>query len=153
VIVLTDGGDGGSHISRSNLLLKLQETDTLIYPVQFTTERSRAMEHILRTGKISARDAAQLSGKYKTKADLKAERAADVLKEVALVSAGRFLASDADRLKDAFTSILDELRRQYRLGFYPPETDTGNAVHEIKVGVSRRDLIIRCRSSYRRPSE
>src|SRR5205085_9776536 len=62
IIVLTDGQDGGSHVTLPKLLLKLQETDTLVYPVQFRTDRNRAIEHFFRTGRLSSRDAAEISG-------------------------------------------------------------------------------------------
>jgi VWFA-related protein len=152
IIVLTDGEDGGSHITQPKLLLRLQETDILVYPVQFRTERDRVRENILRTGRISARDAAEMSGGHKTRDDLKADAAAEIMKQYALVSAGRFLSSEADQLKPAFESILNELRRQYRLGFYPSDGKSNADVHEIKVRVARPNLIVRARASYRRAS-
>lgn len=152
IIVLTDGQDGGSHIGLSPLLLKLQETDTLIYPVQFRTQKNYAMEHMLKTGTISRSDAAQISGKRPTYADRKAEAAAEILKKFALVSAGKFLASDSDKLKQAFEAILNELRLQYRLGFYPSETNNSKDVHEIRIRVARPNLTVRARASYRRNS-
>src|SRR5262249_20891318 len=121
IIVLTDGQDGGSHVTLPKLLLKLQETDTLVYPVQFRTEKSRVRENILRTGRVSDRDAAEIAGGHKTRDDLKADKAAEIMKELALVSAGRFLSSTSDQLTQAFSLILDEMRRQYRLGFYPSD--------------------------------
>jgi hypothetical protein len=52
-------------------------------------------------------------------------------------------------LKATFTSIVDELRKQYRLGFYPPDADSAAAVHKINVKVARDDVAVRSRKTYR----
>lgn len=149
IIVLTDGQDGGSSVTLPKLLLKLQETDTLIYPIQFRTQKKRAIENMLRTGTISQRDAVRISGDRPTRESLKADHAAGILKDLAMVSAGRFMMSDTSELKKAFETILDELRRQYRLGYYPPESSNGRSVHEIRVRIARPGLVVRARGSYR----
>jgi len=55
-------------------------------------------------------------------------------------------------LKQTFGQIVEELRHQYRLGFYPPDHPAGS-IHNIKVEVgievARPDLVIRFRRSYR----
>jgi hypothetical protein len=43
IILLTDGKDAGSIISSRDLLYSLQETDTLIYTVMFTTDERQMM--------------------------------------------------------------------------------------------------------------
>jgi hypothetical protein len=42
------------------------------------------------------------------------------------------------------------LRNQYQLGFYPDESATpGGAPRALKVAVSRPDVVVRARRSYR----
>jgi len=68
------------------------------------------------------------------------------------VSAGRYFSSEVSDLKQTFGQILEELRHQYRLGFYPPDHPAGS-VHTIKVEVGieavRPDVVVRSRRSYR----
>jgi hypothetical protein len=59
-------------------------------------------------------------------------------------------------LKQTFGEIVEELRHQYRLGFYPPDHPAGS-VHTIKVEVgieaARPDVVVRSRRSYRVTAE
>src|SRR5205085_5181479 len=43
IILLTDGKDAGSEVTTSELLYSLEETDTLIYTVMFTTDGRQMM--------------------------------------------------------------------------------------------------------------
>jgi VWFA-related protein len=150
LIVLTDGKDGGSRVAETDLLLRLQETDTLIYTVQFRTEDKILQEKMLRTGTISRRDAARImGGGPPSRAEQRTEKAADFLRNLSMVTAGRYFSSEAGQLKKTFEAILDELRLQYRLGFYPPDSSDKKAVHEVRVAVRRPNLNVRARASYR----
>ena len=71
------------------------------------------------------------------------------LQQLSTMTAGRFYPTKNGKLKDKFAAIVDELRFQYRLGFYPPEDGAGRAVHELKVKVSQPDAVVRSRGSYR----
>ena len=51
-------------------------------------------------------------------------------------------------LKKTFGLIADELRHQYRLGFYPPDHPAGST-HSLRVEVARPGLVVRARPSYR----
>ena len=56
------------------------------------------------------------------------------------------LLSDTSYLRSAFTSIADELRMQYLLGFVPSHTDGKR--HEIKVRLKSIDASVRAREAY-----
>lgn len=145
IILLSDGRDGGSHISQIKLLAKLEETDTLIYSIQFRTEGKRLAEQVLRTGRFPRATV----GNSQTD-ERRAEAAADYMQKLSKVTAGRFFSSQSDKLKDTFVTVLDELRRQYRLGFYPPDDVTPDGkFHEVRVMVKRPNLIVRARAGYR----
>ena len=77
------------------------------------------------------------------------EGAEEFLQKLSETTAGRFYESKASKFKDTFALIVDELRHQYRLGYYPPEETAGAAVHDLKVKVVRPNLVVRARSSYR----
>jgi Ca-activated chloride channel family protein len=76
------------------------------------------------------------------------QEAIEFLQELSDVSAGRYFNSEVENLKETFGQIVEELRHQYRLGFYPPD-NTVSGVHHLRVEVARRDLVVRSRRSYR----
>lgn len=148
IILLTDGRDGGSHTSERTLLSKLEETDTLVYAIQFRTEGRRLAEQVLRTGRFPRTTVGP--SKHQEDEQRRAKNAADFMQQIANVTAARFFPTEADKLKDTFETILNELRRQYRLGFYPPDNVTSDdRLHEVRVMVMRSDLIVRARAGYR----
>ena len=156
VIILTDGKDVDSRISREDLIHALQESDTLVYTVMFRTNFGRQLSmrerHFDRYWRI--RDGRNV--KFPSRDDQRRqrsarmnERAIQFLQEMSEHTGGRFYATDDGRLKKAFTSIIEELRMQYRLGFYPPEGVDTEQLYDIKVKVSRPDVIVRSRNNYR----
>ena len=84
--------------------------------------------------------------------DERNEDAMEFLQRLSEVSAGRYFNSEVSDLKQTFGQIVEELRHQYRLGFYPPDHPTGG-IHTIKVevgmGVAGPDVVVRSRRSYR----
>ncbi len=77
------------------------------------------------------------------------ENAEEFLQELSDTTAGRFYSSKNGKLKKTFEMIVEELRFQYRLGFYPPEDANEKTLHELKVKVARSDTVVRSRSGYR----
>jgi hypothetical protein len=76
------------------------------------------------------------------------ERAEQFLEDLANVSAGRFYRSEVADLKKNFELIADELRHQYRIGFYPDGEKQEGVTHKLRVEVSRTDAVVRARRSY-----
>jgi VWFA-related protein len=62
-------------------------------------------------------------------------------------TSGRFYRSEVTDLKQSFDYIAEELRYQYRLGFYPKTAD--GTLHALKVSVNRPDVAVRSRRQYR----
>lgn len=73
--------------------------------------------------------------------------AVDFLTKLSEETSGRFYRSDVADLKKSFDLIAQELRYQYRLGFYPKIAD--GSLHYLKVSVDRDDVAIRARRQYR----
>jgi VWFA-related protein len=80
------------------------------------------------------------------------EEAMDFLRRLSEVSAGRYFISEVSDLKQTFGQIVEELRHQYRLGFYPPD-HPADSIHNIKVEIgikaAHTDVVVRARRSYR----
>jgi Ca-activated chloride channel family protein len=152
IVVLTDGKDYGSDVSEEALLESAAEADTLIYSVFYRSAPPGLGDGQSPRGSwgIPGR-----GGRRQRRADRMEERneyAMDFLRRLSEVSAGRFFSSEVSDLKQTFAQIVEELRHQYRLGFYPPDHPAGS-VHNIKVEVrieaARTDVVVRSRRSYR----
>ncbi|MBD0325262.1 MAG: VWA domain-containing protein [Pyrinomonadaceae bacterium] len=52
-------------------------------------------------------------------------------------------------LPDAFAKIAAELRTQYSVGYYPPQSARDGKYHKIRVKVNRKDVSVRARPGYR----
>ena len=161
VIILTDGKDFGSRISEDELLYSLQETDTLIYTVMFRTGGGqgpggggRRNRDIFGGGfpdgpGFPGRRFPPPQDRRNRRVGRNNERAEEFLRQLSDTTAGRFYTSEDGKLKKTFESIVEELRYQYRLGFYPPDETDAKPLHELKVKVARPDVAVRARSSYR----
>jgi VWFA-related protein len=150
IVLLTDGKDHGSEVDEQTLMESATEADTLIYSVFY-----RSLPPWMDRDRQSPRQRQDGGWRRRRRADRVDERneeAIDFLRRLSEVSAGRYFSSEVSDLKQTFGQILEELRHQYRLGFYPPDHPAGS-VHSIKVEVGieagRPDVVVRSRRSYR----
>jgi VWFA-related protein len=170
IILLTDGKDAGSRLTARDLLYSLQETDTLIYTVMFKTGERQMMRPMIdrypRVGRDGGwgmpfpggdwprndRQNEQIE-RRRQRAERQNSQAEEFLQHLSDTTAGRFYSSKNGKLKKTFEMIVEELRYQYRLGFYPPEEPNEKTLHSIRVKVSRTDAVVRSRASYRTRSK
>ena len=168
IVLFTDGVDTSSYMSTyQSTMREAEELDALIYPIQYdTTDYMRAMQGagtITVTtsrsnwpfGNGSSTQTQNIPGtggpiSGATQADY--DRADEYLKGMAEKTGGRlYRANDATQLAQAFTSIAEELRRQYSLGYYPQTNADGtDERRQIKVTVKRPNVAVRARNSYMR---
>ena len=76
----------------------------------------------------------------------------ELLRQTVGESGGRI--TTIDRIEDvaeAFRWILDDLRNQYVLGYYPPEKEGKNAWHKVVVRLDGSGLAVRTRGGYLEP--
>jgi Ca-activated chloride channel homolog len=150
IVLLTDGKDHGSEVDEQTLMESATEADTLIYSVFY-----RSLPPWLDRDRQSPRQRQDGGARRRRRAgriEERNEEAIDFLRRLSEASAGRYFSSEVSDLKQTFGQILEELRHQYRLGFYPPDHPAGS-VHAIKVEVGieavRPDFVVRSRRSYR----
>lgn len=75
------------------------------------------------------------------------------LLELVNKSGGRLLRADTlGSLPDAFAKIAAELRTQYAIGYYPIDKKRDGAYRKIKVKTTRKNISVRARPGYRRPT-
>jgi len=145
MVLFTDGVDTASYgASGRSTLREVEELDALIYPIQYDTREyvSRRNVNIWPfPAVIFGNPSGSTEGDYK--------RADRYLHGLADRTGGRlYAANDPAQLAQAFTSIAEEIRRQYRLGYYPPNgvSATGTQ-HSIKVSINRPDIAVRARNT------
>ena len=122
IIVLTDGMVTGSGTSAQQILDSLQKSDTIFYPVIFKTDFYSAK-----------------------KTGTKKPYLIKYLEIFAEETAGTFYEKEATKLKEAFRSIAEELKKQYLLGFYPQNPDSRKSPGHIRVDVDQKGLVIRAK--------
>ena len=123
MVVVTDGGDTTSAKNFHQALESLQMADAVIYPVLVMPITNSAGRNI--------------GGE-------------NALTSFAAGTGGRvFTPSSNAELDRAFTEILNELRTQYLIGFYPRNVPpTQDRFHILKVKVPDRNLRVLTRSGY-----
>lgn len=122
IIALTDGVVTGRGISAQQILDTLQQSDTVFYPIIFKTDFYSSK-----------------------KSGTKRPPLVKFLEIFAEETAGRFYEKEATKLKEAFQSIAEELKKQYLLGFYPYNSDSGKPSGYIRVDVDRKGLTVRAK--------
>jgi VWFA-related protein len=157
MILLSDGKDVGSRINEQDLLDEAAESGAMIYTVYFETG-------FLRRGWIGATTfprrrvwvgpnrfpprRPRRNEERRQRVEMRNERAVSFLEALADVSAGRYYGSEPSDLKKTFSRIADELRHQYRLGFYPDSSKIDGKRHTLRVETTAADAVVRARRSY-----
>src|SRR6185437_12899491 len=126
MVVVTDGGDTTSYKRYEDALAAAQRADIILYPVVVVP--------------ISGDAGRNTGGEH-------------ALATLAASTGGRiFYPEGFDRLNEAFTAIIRELRTQYLLGFYPRDVrEEPRLFHPLKVGVRDASLHVFARSGYYEP--
>jgi VWFA-related protein len=178
IVLLSDGKDFGSFMTKNELLSRLEETDVSIYSIFYQTGAGFNKLTIEPDGTVKeAKEGKNSEEKTKEKKPAKKKKnysiliplrgdvfteqeakliskAADIeavnsLREMSDITAGRFYQSDAPNLSGIFKKIAGELRQQYQLGYHSKGAETDASVNEITVKVKRPDAVVRARGKFR----
>lgn len=160
IILLTDGKDVGSGIAEQALLDEAAESGAMIYTVFFETGFLRRgwidpltfPRRRVWVGRDRFPPARPRQEQRRRRVDMKNEQAVSFLTYLSEVSAGRYYSSEVSDLKKIFKLVADELRHQYRLGFYPDPTKADGQRHVLRVQVNNPDAVVRARRSYQAAS-
>jgi VWFA-related protein len=130
VVILSDGVDLDSYLSAHELEPLAARAGALVYWIRMGRGSGLRLRSVWRD---PAEHAAEISG----------------LESLVAASGGRVLDLDrADGAAAMFREILDELRAQYVLGYYPVTPRRDGSWREVDVEVSRPDVRLRARSGY-----
>jgi Ca-activated chloride channel family protein len=131
VILLSDGSDVHSVVPMSDVLWKSRTGQAMIYWIQLEGgEKHHSYASAWRNAKEN---------------DVEYES----LEKAVLESGGRIQRIDRiSELEGAFRGILQELREQYVLGYYPNDVRKDGRWHDVKVDVGRVGVRVRTRDGY-----
>jgi VWFA-related protein len=154
VILFTDGIDNASSeiVEEDTLDAVIESEDVIVYPIRYSTRADveRRIERKFAAERITNPQTAETDQQKAVRELDHAYRQADeYLEELARLSGG--VVERADQitdLKGALARIADELRKQYWLGYYPPNEKQITS-RRISVKVSRPDAIVRARPGYK----
>ncbi|MBX3278557.1 MAG: VWA domain-containing protein [Acidobacteria bacterium] len=153
IVIFSDGVDTASRIAkREDVLAHVEESGALVYAVRYDTlqEVEGRVLAVVPPGVVPLLDPAsrRLFSPEQLRQDY--AEAAQYLEALARRSGARYY--DVDTLvdvKQAFTGIAEELRRQYWLGYYPSNQAQDGVYRKIRVSVDRSDAAVRARDGYR----
>lgn len=141
LVLFTDGVDNDSRTATFESTLKqAAKSDTLIYPVQFSTydyikARSSSSE-------FKPPEGSGFSEQDYQRADVFLHQLAETC------GTGVYPAFDISDLERAIGSIVDELHNEYSIGYYPRTKGQPGETRTVEVRVNRPQLGVRARSGY-----
>ena len=141
LVLFSDGVDNDSRSATfDSTLRKIERTDTLIYPVQFSTY-DRMKARAPSSGTLPAEGTGFSEQDYR--------RAGAYLRRLAdATSTGVYPAAEISDLDRAIASIVDELHNEYSIGYYPRNAGLTGEQRRVEVRVNRPQLVVRARTGY-----
>jgi len=122
IIVLTDGIVMGNKITAQETLDSMQKSDTVFYPIIFKTNFYKAKNN--------------------------SSKSSNLVKTLRILSEetnGRIYEKESAKLKEAFQSIAEDLKKQYLIGFYPENSEDGKSKSLFKIEVDQKGLFVRAK--------
>jgi VWFA-related protein len=123
IIVLSDGDDNQSRVTREEAIEMAQRAEVILYAISTNSNGYRE-----RGDRILERMAEATGGQYFSP----------------------FKASD---VANAFSAIQDELRSQYALAYRPSDFQTNGRYRTIEISSDRKNLRVRARKGYYAPTQ
>jgi VWFA-related protein len=119
-VLISDGVDVGSRISKSRAIEVAQKSDAIIYSIYYADPRYQAY----------------------------ADGFGD-LKKMSTETGGRvFRVSRKNTLESIFQEIQDEMRSQYSLGFSSTNPEKDGSFRKINIETTRKGLKVQARKGY-----
>lgn len=138
IVIMTDGVDNalpgvpgrGSLVGFNELLAKIQESDTIVFPIYINTE-----EEVINETGLDVSEAYYLSREQ--------------LKTLSDATGGSiFYANRLEDLSGCYEKVAAELRTIYSLGYYPTNSAHDGGFRKIRLKVKKDNVKVKTRRGY-----
>ena len=141
MILLTDGGDAGSHTPIARAIEQAQRNDIPIYSILYTAADEAAP--LSRAGNAVAGSLARGGA---------SDPGPAILENLSSSTGGHvFTVSPNQSLRSIFARIAADLRLQYELGYTPPPNTPPNTYHRLELRTRDRQLTTQARKGFFTP--
>ncbi|MEZ5356195.1 MAG: VWA domain-containing protein [Bryobacteraceae bacterium] len=121
IVLITDGMDFGSRVSRDEAIRAAHKSDAIIYSIYYVDQRAY--------GYFGSSDGD--------------------LKKLSEETGGRvFHVGRRQSLDSIFDEIQEEMRSQYAIGYVPSDPGTGGAFRKVEIKTNDKDLRVQARRGY-----
>src|SRR6202790_4727525 len=173
LVILSDGVDRGSKTSLESAIESAQRADTVVYSIYFADSHREDRNEGQRRGGGMGRGGGGWPGggggwprggggwpggggggrggpgggqrhPEEPRTDGK-----KILERISRESGGRFFeVSKKESVGEIYTSIVEELRTQYSMGYTPDKDSAASGYHHVLLAVKRKDLSVQTREGY-----
>jgi VWFA-related protein len=128
IVLITDGVDTGSKVSKEKAIEAAQKADAIIYSIDYEDPSAYGGFGTIRIGGAGGEGD---------------------LRRMSNETGGRVFKVDRhNSLDDIFRDLQDELRSQYVIGYEPPGAKRDGAYHKIEIRVANKDYKVQARKGY-----
>jgi VWFA-related protein len=166
LVVLSDGVDRGSKTYLESAIESAQRADTVVYSIYFAESRHDEGQ---RPGHGMGRGGGGWpgggggwpggGGGYpggggggrggQRPSESPRTDGKKILERISKETGGRFFeVTKKETVGDIYTSIVEELRTQYSMGYTPDKDSTATGYHHIQLTVKKKDLTVQTRDGY-----
>jgi VWFA-related protein len=133
MVILSDGGDNGSHKSLDDAIEQAQRADVQIYSILYSMRSSFSGNN---------------SGRAPT-----IDTGLESLRKLSESTGGRVFKESATMgLREIFSQIAEDLRLQYELGYKPDPGTPPNSYHKLELKAKDKKLAVQARKGFFEPS-
>src|SRR3984893_4412848 len=172
LVILSDGVDRGSKTSLESTIESAQRADTVVYSIYFADSHREDRNEGQRRGGGMGRGGGGWPGggggwpgggggypgggggrggpgggqrhPEEPRTDGK-----KILERISRETGGRFFeVSKKESVGEIYTSIVEELRTQYSMGYTPDKDSAASGYHHVTLAVKRKDLTVQTREGY-----
>jgi len=126
LIILTDGVDNASRTNLERAIESAQRSDTLVYTILYADPQA-----------------------YRSPGGFELTEGRRALGRIAKETGARmFEVSKNEPIGRVYSTIEEELRNQYNLGYTPETDEEGRGYRRIRLTTRQKDLIVQSREGY-----
>jgi VWFA-related protein len=149
LIVLSDGVDHGSKESLETAIESAQRADTLVYSILFKDEQEHGGGGGFSMPGMGGGGMGRHGGGGRPYPQEERLDGKKILDRISRETGARlFEVSKKQPIEQIYSTIEDELRNQYSIGYTPDKDDAGAGYHKIVLKTKQKDLVVQTRDGY-----